>query len=188
MLFEFLFSDSLAARLRHLLAAHQALIFLVVLAVLGRLLPHPDNMTPLAAIGIFAGAYLDRRQFLLVPLMAIFISDLLGPGLYSPVSMVFVYAGLMISALCGRLLLHQHNKLTRLPVTVLISAFSFYAVSNLGPWWAYYTHSLEGLLTCYANGLPFLARSLAGDAMYSLIFFASYGLMQQGLQRRHATA
>lgn len=181
-----MFSDTYFTRLKQLLVANQALLFLVALAVLGRLLPHPDNMTPLAAIGLFAGAYLDKRLFLLVPLLAVFISDLLGPGLYSVTSMMFVYVGLMLSALCGRLLLHRQRKSTRLPATVVVSALTFYAVSNLGPWWAYYEHSLSGLLTCYANGLPFLARSLAGDAFYSVIFFGLYEFIRHGQQRHLA--
>lgn len=181
-----LLKNGFSDRLRNFITANQALFFLIVLAVLGRLLPHPDNMTPLAAIGLFAGAYLDKRLFLLVPLLAVFISDLIGPGLYSLVSMLFVYVALLLSTLCGRLLLHHQNKLTRLPVTVVASALMFYAISNLGPWWAYYDHSLNGLLTCYANGLPFLARSLAGDAVYSAVFFGLYGLLTIGQKRQLA--
>lgn len=179
-----MFSNNTLKRTQQFVIANQALFFLIALAVLGRLLPHPDNITPLAAIGLFAGAYLDRRLFVLVPLLAAFISDLLGPGLYSLQVMFFVYAGLMLSAVCGRLLLFQRKKLTRLPFTVVVSAFAFYLVSNLGPWWAYYEHSVSGLLTCYANGIPYLFRTLAGDAMYCLIFFGLYEILKQSQQRR----
>ena len=168
--------------LQRLLADNQALLFLIALAILGRLLPHPDNITPLAAIGLFAGAYLDKRLFLLIPLLAAFISDLLGPGLYNPVIMLFVYGGLLLSAACGRWFLHGHHKFTRLPGTVIASALLFYAVSNLGPWWAYYEHSISGLLTCYSNGLPYLARTLLGDAIYSLAFFAVYEAFRHSLR------
>jgi len=179
-----MFSYHTLKRTQQFVIANQALFFLIALAVLGRLLPHPDNIAPLAAIGVFAGAYLDRRLFVLVPLVAALISDLLGPGLYSLQVMFFVYAGLALSALCGRWFLFQRKKLTRLPITVLVSAVAFYLVSNLGPWWAYYEHSVSGLLTCYANGIPYLFRTLAGDGMYCLIFFGLYETLIQNQQRR----
>lgn len=163
--------------------SHQALLFLVAVAALARLLPHPDNFTPLAAIGLFAGAYLDRRLFLLVPVLAVFISDLAGPGLYALTMMVFVYAGLLLSSLSGRLLLHGRRKFPRLPLAVLASALGFYLISNIGPWWTYYEHSWSGLVSCYLNGLPFLGRTLAGDALYSLIFFGLYEGLQLSRQR-----
>lgn len=161
-------------KFKHWLVSQQALLFLVAVAVLGRLLPHPDNITPLAAIGLFAGAYLDRRLFLLVPVIAAFIGDLTGPGFYGLGIMLFVYAGLLLSSLSGRLVLRNRPKFMNLPVAVLASAIGFYLVSNLGPWWAFYDHSLNGLLTCYVSGLPYLARTIAGDAVYSVIFFGLY--------------
>lgn len=161
-------------KFKHWLVSQQALLFLIAVAVLGRLLPHPDNITPLAAIGLFAGAYLDRRLFLVVPVIAAFIGDMSGPGFYGLGIMLFVYAGLLLSSLSGRLVLRNRPKFMNLPVAVLASAIGFYLVSNLGPWWAYYEHSLNGLLTCYANGLPYLARTIAGDAAYSVIFFGLY--------------
>lgn len=177
------FHKTLNAVLRWV-TAQQALLFLVAVAVLGRLLPHPDNVTPLAAIGLFAGAYLDRRIFLLVPVIAAFIGDLSGPGFYNLMVMLFVYTGLLLSSLSGRIFLNGKSKFPRLPVAILASAIGFYLISNIGPWWAYYEHSWNGLLTCYINGLPYLGRTLAGDVFYSLIFFGLYeALLHQ--QRQH---
>jgi hypothetical protein len=169
-------------KLKHWLVSQQALLFLIAIAAIGRLLPHPDNIAPLAAIGLFAGAYLDKRLFLIVPIIAAFISDLAGPGFYNLGVMLFVYAGLLLSSLSGRLVLRNRAKFTNLPIAILASAIGFYLVSNLGPWWAYYEHSLSGLLTCYANGLPYLARTVAGDALYSVIFFGLY----EGLRYSHS--
>lgn len=172
------------------LSAQQALLFLIAVAVLGRILPHPDNFTPLAAIGIFAGAYLDKRIFLFVPVIAAFISDMTGPGFYSLMIMTFVYLGLMLSSLSGRLVLHKiqgKSKFPRLPIAVLASALGFYLISNIGPWWVYYEHSWSGLLSCYVNGLPYLARTVAGDAFYSVIFFGLYEWLLHA-QRRQLTS
>jgi len=49
---------------------------LILLGILGRLVPHPWNVTPITAMALFAGAYLPRRWGLLIPLAAVAISDL----------------------------------------------------------------------------------------------------------------
>jgi len=59
-------------------------MFLILLAVVSRLLPHPPNFTPLAAVGLFAGAYLGARIFWLVPVTALLVSDMVI-GFYPPV-------------------------------------------------------------------------------------------------------
>ncbi len=171
----------------HWFVRHQALFFLVALAALSRLLPHPDNVTPMAAIGLFAGAHIQQRYYLLVPLLAAIISDLLGPGLYAPVTMLAVYAGYVGTSVVARLLLHRQRIATRLPMTVIAGALTFYLISNLGPWWGYYSHDLSGLMACYANGLPYLLRSLLGDAFYSAAFFGLYSAWSHTqLARRYA--
>ena len=58
-----------------------ALISIVMAAALSRLIPHPPNMTSVAAVALFGGAYFsDRRLAFLVPLAALFLSDLLRVG------------------------------------------------------------------------------------------------------------
>src|SRR6266852_1781026 len=50
---------------------------LILLAVVGRLIPHPDNFTPIMAVALFAGATLSTRIAYVVPLAALVASDLL---------------------------------------------------------------------------------------------------------------
>src|SRR5512134_3643788 len=57
---------------------------LIVLAAASRLLPHPPNFAPVAAIGLFAGAMIGRRAGWLVPFVALLASDLVL-GFYHPV-------------------------------------------------------------------------------------------------------
>jgi energy-coupling factor transporter transmembrane protein EcfT len=49
---------------------------LVVFAVIFRLLPHPANFAPIAAIAIFGGAILPKKWALSLPLVAMIASDL----------------------------------------------------------------------------------------------------------------
>ena len=48
---------------------------LILAAALSRLLPHPDNFTPIAAMALAGGVYLEKRFALIIPLAALVISD-----------------------------------------------------------------------------------------------------------------
>ncbi len=52
-------------------------IALVFAAALTRLLPHPDNFTPIGAMALFGAAYFNRHIVTLaIPFIALFVSDL----------------------------------------------------------------------------------------------------------------
>ncbi|MCV6605330.1 MAG: hypothetical protein OIF34_08485, partial [Porticoccaceae bacterium] len=58
-------------------------VLLIVLAALSRLLPHPPNFSPLIAMALFGGAVIaDRKLALIMPLLALLLSDLIL-GLHS---------------------------------------------------------------------------------------------------------
>src|ERR1700691_5931614 len=48
---------------------------LIALGVTARILPHPANFAPIAAISIFGGSVLPRKFAIWVPLVAMIISD-----------------------------------------------------------------------------------------------------------------
>src|SRR5712691_6539722 len=49
---------------------------IVLAAAFSRLVPHPPNVTPIAAMALFGGAYLANRKFAyLLPLAATLLSD-----------------------------------------------------------------------------------------------------------------
>ena len=50
---------------------------LIFVAALTRVIPHPPNFSPIEAVALFGGAYFAKRHWaLLVPLAAMFLSDL----------------------------------------------------------------------------------------------------------------
>lgn len=147
---------------------------LILLAVVARFLPHPFNLTPLGGLGLFAGAHLSPRVAWLVPLLALFIGDLVT-GFYSPVVAVAVYAGMLGGPLAGRLLARRVSP-GRFAGAVGAGAGFFYLVSNVGMWWDSYPHTLVGLLRCYVDGLPFLGRTVLADAVYGGILFGAFAL------------
>src|SRR5262245_27433914 len=73
---------------------------LILLAAASRLLPHPPNFAPVAAIGLFAGAVQSRRAAWLVPFAALLASDVFL-GLYKPVYMFWNYLAFGACLLLG---------------------------------------------------------------------------------------
>ena len=64
----------------------------IVIAVSMRLLPHPPNFTPIAAMALFGGCYLDKKYALAIPLLAMFVSDIFL-GFHN--TMIFVYGSFL---------------------------------------------------------------------------------------------
>jgi len=147
---------------------------LILFAALCRALPHPFNLTPIGAIGLFAGAKLPGRIAWAVPLVALLAGDLFL-GFYHPIVMGGVYLGMALSAVLGRWLLRRERSLPRFVAAAGGSALTFFLVSNFAVWLVPghggYPHTWAGLLACYAMGVPFFWRTLLGDGLYTFVLF-----------------
>lgn len=156
---------------------------LLVLGVAGRLLPHLNNFTPVAAIALFAG-FLFRRRLVAaeIPLVIMFVSDaFLGS---TPLGVnITVYVAFLFPLLFAPLLRKRLSPV-RIGGSALIAALFFYVATNFAVWLAFYPQSLGGLLECYGVGLPFLAKKLLGDLLWSGAIFGSYAVIRQ-LQLRN---
>jgi len=159
------------------------LTLLLILAIgLIRFLPHPENLTPLAAFALIGGFYLGKRFALWVPLAALILSDLIlnimaGYSAFHWPRLidwsVFVLIG--VAALAVR----QRGWQAKV-ATTFAAPLGFFAVSNFGVWLTGlslsglpYDKSLAGLGQCYLAGVPFLRGTLIGDwgfvALFALI-------------------
>jgi hypothetical protein len=142
-----------------------------------RLLPHPPNFTPIAAIALFGGAHFERKRWAFaVPLAAMALSDavlrvLFGWG-FDPV----VYATFAIIVCLGFLL--RDGKTAPLPVAgaSLAAAVIFYLTTNSAVWAAsgMYAKTLAGLVACYVAAIPFFGPTLASDLFYSAVLFGGF--------------
>jgi hypothetical protein len=156
---------------------------LVLLAAAIRLVPHPPNFAPVAALGLFCGAVLQRRAGWSIPLLALLASDAVL-GFYSPVLMAFVYGGFLASGAVGRLLLRSGRTAGRIGAGAVLSAVVFFAVSNFGVWAAGgFPHGLAGLARSYVMALPFFGNTLAGDLAYSALLFGLYETAERWARR-----
>lgn len=151
---------------------------LIVIAAFSRLLPHPLGFTAIGALGLFSGAYINKRWAWAVPLLALLIGDLVI-GFYNVLIMLSVYIGFAVSALVGRLLLNAKRSLVRMGAAIFIAELIFFLVSNTASWWVFYPHSMSGLLVCYINGLPYFGRAILANALYCSILFGAYALFQR---------
>jgi hypothetical protein len=154
------------------------LISIILAAALFRLFHLVPNVSPIAAMALFAGAqFADRRMALLVPLAAMALSDLVL-GLHG--TLPFVYAAFALTVLMGGML---RDRVRALPVlgTAVAASLLFFGLTNLGVWltWDLYPLTLEGLMQAYAAGLPFYRNTLAGDLLFTGALFGGFALAQQ---------
>ncbi len=146
-------------------------IFLVIFAVITRLVPHPWNITPIGAFGLFAGTKMPLRQAWLVPIMALLVGDLIS-GFYSLTVMAGVYLGFLVAPLIGRFLIRDDENPLQILGAVGVNALVFFLVSNFAVWAAgYYPPTFEGLIACYIAGLPYMGISALGDGFYCTLLF-----------------
>lgn len=149
-------------------------ISIVVIAALLRLVPHIPNVTPLAAMAFFGGAYLDRKWALILPLTALFISDLIL-GFHS--TMPFVYGCFILSGCIGYLL-RSHRTVPFLALGSLVSSTLFFIITNFGVWLTgtMYEKTLSGLMQSYVMGVPFFRNTLLGDGLYLTLFVSLFAV------------
>lgn len=157
---------------------------LIALVILSRLVPHPVNFTPMGALGLFAGAYLARKSAWLIPVVALFISDIFI-GTYEPVAMFFVYLGFASGALVGHYLLKERAGILLLAGSSVAVAVLFFLLSNFGTWLAgtLYPMSATGLAQCFILALPFFGNTLAGTLVYTFLLFSVIEILNQYLVR-----
>ena len=159
--------------------------FLLVLSVilagaLFRFIPHWPNFTPIAAMALVGGAYLDRKYLaFLIPLGAMFISDMVI-GFHS--YMVAVYIALSMTVLIGMYLKKRLSTRTVIAASVSSSVI-FYLVTNFAAWLAspIYPGTPIGLMESYiaglaffndgSMGLSFFLNDVVGTLFYSGLFF-----------------
>ena len=149
----------------------------IIFAIVARMpfMPHPWNFTPVAAALLYFGARGSRRQ-LWVPWLLLAASDvILTRFVYSFqfswdhfVTWVWYAAILWLGSQ-----LRENANWLRVGGAALAGSVSFFAVSNFAVWacWNMYPKTMSGLMTCYAAGLPFFRRGIAGDMLFTAVMF-----------------
>ncbi|HWH16354.1 MAG TPA: DUF6580 family putative transport protein [Candidatus Paceibacterota bacterium] len=143
-----------------------SILGLVGVGLLGRLVPHPPNTTPVTAIAFAAAKYVGSAWAIAIPLFVMVLTDLII-GFYDWKVLVSVYGSVAIIGGIGML-----AKRARPPVVILLvmaSSALFFLVTNFAVWAAssWYPPTFEGLVASYVAGLPFLRNMFIGDVFYA---------------------
>lgn len=126
---------------------------------------HLWNFTPIAAIGLFAGTTLKDKKFsFLVPLVAMFLTDLIL-GLHS--GLFIIYFCMALITFIG-IWLEKRQSVLNIISASLLSSVLFYLITNFFVWLNNPLHpqSLQGLIGCYTIAIPFFGNTVASDLFF----------------------
>lgn len=163
------------------------LVGFILTAAFTRLIDHPPNFTPIAAIALFGGAcFANRKVAFLAPLAAMLLSDLvLSYTKYHVVSMVasqpVVYVCILATTAIGLLITNRRSVL-QVGEATLAGSVLFYLVTNFAVWAANAGHGYPadgaGLVACYTAAIPFFWNTLRGDFLYATVLFGGLALLE----------
>ena len=167
------------------------LSIIILLAAFTRIMPHPPNFSPMAAIGLFGAAHFAKKwQAFFIPLIGIWVSDLvINNYVYSSSSSNFVwfysgfywqYISYILIIFAGLFIFNRGISLTKMFGGMISSSGIFFLVSNFGVWagGTMYPKNFGGLITCYAAGVPFIHNTIISDILFTTVLFGTYYLLQ----------
>jgi pheromone shutdown protein TraB len=157
-----------------------ALLVAIFAAAAMRLLPHPPNFSPIAAMALFSGAYLPKRVLAFVaPFAALLLSDAVL-GFYA--GMNFVYFSFALTVLIGWAVASRKTPLT-IGGAAIASSVLFFVLTNFGMWLfsGFYPLTSAGLVACYVAAIPFFQNTLAGDLFFTALLFGGFALLERFL-------
>ena len=170
-----------------------SLILLVIIASLYRIMPgRPYGFAPQIAMAFFAGSIIKDKKFsFLLPLISMLISDGLFEILYTngvgnirgfyegQLLNYILFAGLTVFGFYIK-----NFNVKRIAISSVLAPTTYFLISNFLVWASaspmaglQRPKTFDGLLMCYADGLPFYPWTLASTIIFSAILFGSYYLM-----------
>jgi len=148
-------------------------LIMIFAGAMMRLIPHWPNFTPIAAIALFGGTFLKRKDLaFLVPVAAMLLSDLVI-GFHS--TMLPVYLSFIAIVGFG-LILQKRLTVVNTVSASLGASILFYLVTNFASWSSGlmpYPMNVAGLVESYIGGLPFLFNGILGDLFYTSVLFGA---------------
>jgi hypothetical protein len=158
-----------------------SIFVIIILAVVARLIPHAPNFAPIGGLALFSGANFKKKSALLIPLTAMFLSDIFL-GFHKTIP--YVYGSFIIIYLIGGLI--KNNKWQSLAMASLTSSVLFFLITNFGVWLNFnmYSKTVSGLLQSYVMGVPFFRNTLLGDLFYTFSFFYGYRFLSNFILKK----
>lgn len=168
--------------------ARTIILFLLVIGVGSRLIPHYPNFTAVGAVSLLAAAFAGRRSLaIVIPFLVMLFSDMILNNLVYARAypedyehFIFLYRGALWSyaafgliVIFGYSLFRNGVDMGKVLMGSVGASFIFFLLSNFGVWASSgaYPVNFPGLMACYTAGLPFLLNQVLGDLFYSLLLF-----------------
>jgi hypothetical protein len=165
-------------------------VILVIIAALYRIIPgRPFGFAPQWAMAVFAGAVIrDKKWAFIIPVLSMFISDLLYQLLYMAglTDMQGFYEGQWQNYLLFTLLVFigmaiRTVNVLQITIASVAAPTLYFLVSNFLVWASNGTtrgldrpKTFDGLMLCYADGIPFYRMSILATLVFSAILFGGY--------------
>jgi hypothetical protein len=150
---------------------------MILLAAASRLIPHPPNFSPIAALALFGGAqFADKRLAFLVPLAAMFLSDMILE-LHSLIPVIYGSFALIV---CLGFWLRRRQNVRAIGGAAIVGALLFFVLTNFGVWamGQMYPKTPAGLLNCYVAAIPFFQNTLLSNLFYSALLFGGLAIAE----------
>lgn len=174
-------------------------VLLVLISSLYRIMPgRPWGFAPQIAMALFAGAVVrDRKSAFALPLLSMFISDLLYQALYVSGATVIpgFYEGqwlnyLMLTSLTVIGFFMNARNVWHVAGGSILGPTAYFLMSNFATWAGgggyQRPKTWEGLMMCYADGLPFYQASIAATLFFGAILFGTHYLLVSRQQLKTA--
>jgi hypothetical protein len=150
---------------------------MILAAAAARLVPHPPDFSPVAAMALFGGAnFPSKRTAFLAPFAGLLLSDLVL-GFYKITPVVYAAFALIV---CLGFWIRQRPSAGRTAIAAIASGVLFFLVANFGVWAidGWYPHTAGGLAQCYAAALPYLKNTILSNLIYSALLFGGLKLAE----------
>ncbi len=178
-------------------------VILVLCCALYRLVPYPTRplgFAPQIAVALFSGSIIKNRKYaFLMPLMAMFVSDLFFEVLYrnglseikgfygGQLTNYLLFVGLTVIGFFVKA-----NSVKSIGIGSIVAPTVYFVFSNFSSWafgglkinGAKYTTSLSDFWECYTVALPFYKNSIVATICFAAVFFGSYALVNSKLKHR----
>ncbi len=148
---------------------------LILIVSVTRLIPHPANFTPIAAIALFGGTYFKNKKIAFaIPLIIMLFTDLII-GFHENIIAVYLSFVLIVSF---GFWLQRNKNLKNIILITLTSSVLFFVLTNFSVWLTgtFYPKNISGLIECYIAAIPFFRNSILGDLFYVGVLFGAYEL------------
>lgn len=162
---------------KHILKRLIAPLTFIAIGAVARILPHAPNFAPIAAMALFGGAYMTKKQAFTLPIAAMILSDMVI-GFDNIYMRLVVYGSFLIMVLIG-VWLKKRLKPVNIIASSLASSLLFFITTNFAVWGvgSMYPKTMSGLFQAYFFAIPFFRNTILGDLFYVGSFFGIYYLL-----------